>query len=87
MTAHLDVRVQPGAKRESVTAQPDGSLRVSVRAPALEGRANRAVEELLAKTLGIPRSRVRIIRGESARQKVVEVETLDAEECLRRIGS
>lgn len=70
----VNVRVVAGAGREAVVPQTDG-LKVYVRAPALEGRANAAAVEALAAHFGVAASRVRIVRGERSRQKVVEVVT------------
>ncbi len=63
----------------------DQVLRVRVTAPPEEGRANDAVVALLAKALGVPKSRVRILRGHTARNKVVSVEGLTPEEAARRL--
>ena len=56
-----------------VTAPPDG------------GRANIALVELLAKVLGLPKTKVRIVRGSSSRNKVVEFQGLDEEELQTRL--
>lgn len=70
----ISIRVQPGASRDRVAGFRDGTLRVSVTAPPQDGRANAAVLELLAETLGVAKSRLRILRGHSSRDKVVAVE-------------
>jgi uncharacterized protein len=69
----LRVRVQPGARKPGVEALPDGTLKIKVTAPAHEGKANQAVIEALAVHLRIPKSRVRILSGETSRSKLVEV--------------
>lgn len=75
----LSIRVIPNAARASVVGwQPDGTLKVKVCAPPEGGRANEAVVELLADSLGLSRRAVRIVSGETARNKRVEVEGLDA---------
>lgn len=51
----------------------DGSLRIRVTAPAIEGRANAAVVVLVARWLGVARSRVRVMRGAAGRRKWIEV--------------
>ena len=69
----LRIRVKPGAHADSVSKEPDGSLRVSVRARAQEGKANEAVVKAVAKFLRVPKSRVSIVSGLSSRTKVLEV--------------
>lgn len=63
----------------------DGVLRVRLSAAPVEGRANEALVKLLAERLGVPRSRVAILRGMASRNKVVVVEGLDDEEARRRL--
>ena len=81
----ITLRVQPGASRNRVSGVRDGTLRVSVTAPPSDGRANAAVLELLAATLRVARSRLRIVRGHSSRDKVVAVEGLTVEEVQLRL--
>ena len=56
-----------------------------IAAPPERGKANRAVEELLAEALGVPRDRVAVVAGRTARRKLVEVEGLEAPEVVRRL--
>jgi uncharacterized protein YggU (UPF0235/DUF167 family) len=74
----ITVRVRPGARAEAVGGTWPGprgpALLVSVRARAVEGRANGAVLTLLAETFGLPRSRVRLQSGARSRDKVVDLE-------------
>ncbi len=79
----LSVRVQPRASRNRVSGLRDGFLRVSVTAPPQDGRANAAVLELLADTLGVAKSSLRIVRGHSARDKSVYVEGMSTGEIQR----
>ena len=81
----LKVRVQPKASRNQVDGYEDGTLRLRVSAPPVDGKANSSVIALLAKTLGISKSKLQIIRGQSSRDKSVSVETLTEEEVRRRI--
>jgi len=69
----LRVRVKPGAHEEKVSREPDGSLLVSVRARAQEGKANEAVVKAVAGFYHVPKSRVRILTGLSSRTKTLEV--------------
>ena len=56
-----------------------------IAAPPERGKANRALEELLASTLDIPRDRVSLVAGAASRRKVVEVAGLEAPEVVRRL--
>ena len=69
----LDVLVQPRASRARIGPIHEGRLKVAVTAPPVEGEANRAVVELLARSLGLARSQVEVVRGESSRRKTVRV--------------
>jgi uncharacterized protein (TIGR00251 family) len=81
----IKVRVQPKSSRNQVDGFQDGALRVRVTAAPTEGQANAAVIALLAKTLGVSKSRLEIIRGYSSRDKVVSVDTLTEQEVRRKI--
>ena len=72
------MRVLPRARRSELTGMRAGALVVRVAAPPVEGKANAAVCALLAERAGVPRSRVSIVRGAAARDKVVRVEGVDA---------
>ncbi|HEV2213074.1 MAG TPA: DUF167 domain-containing protein [Gammaproteobacteria bacterium] len=69
----LTVRVQPGARADTVMGVADGALRIRLAAPAQEGRANEALREFLAARLGTAKSRVEIIKGQTGRLKLVKV--------------
>ncbi|HVA26016.1 MAG TPA: DUF167 domain-containing protein [Chloroflexota bacterium] len=82
--ARLSVRVQPGASRDEL--RPEGStLRAWLAAPAVEGKANKRLIELVAKLLRVPRSHIRLVRGETAREKLLEIDGLDAPELAARL--
>jgi uncharacterized protein (TIGR00251 family) len=73
-TVVLSVRVQPGASRDELIGEVEGALKVRLRAPALEGRANEALIEFLAGLLKRPKSAVRILNGERSRLKRMEIQ-------------
>jgi len=76
----LAIRVQPRAKRTEVAGERAGAVVIRVSAPPVDGKANEAVCRLIADRLGVPKSAVRIVRGESARDKVVRIDGLSADE-------
>ena len=85
-SALVRVRLQPRAKRDEIIGERDGTLIVRVSAPPVEGRANAALCRLLARALDVAPSRVSVVRGASAREKVVRVDGLEAADALRRLG-
>jgi len=85
--ATFTVKVHPRAKKNAVTGEIGDALKVALTAPPVEGKANTACIKFLAEILGVPRSSITIITGESSRQKLVRVAGLSAEELRVRIGS
>jgi len=77
--ADLTVRLQPRAHRDEVVGERDGVVVIRVTAPPVDGKANAALCRLIAKRAGVAPSRVEIVRGHTAREKVIRVEGLDAE--------
>ena len=71
--AEFALRVTPRAGRNALTEE-DGTLRASVTAVPEDGRANRAVAELLAEALGVAKTRLTLIRGATARDKVFRLD-------------
>ena len=74
MTFTVDVLVQPRASRAKLGPRHDGRNKVAVTAPPVDGEANAAVIELIAKSLGIPRSAVTVIAGLSSRRKTLSID-------------
>ena len=69
----LAVKVTPGARQEALEVAED-KLLAKVRANAEDGKANAAVLELLAQALGLPTSRLRLLRGATSREKLIGIE-------------
>ncbi|HEX4806131.1 MAG TPA: DUF167 domain-containing protein [Conexibacter sp.] len=87
MAVELDVRVIPRAARDQLAGTRDGRLLVRVTAPPLDGRANAAVCALLAKAAGVPKGAVSVVRGETSRDKRVQIEAdVDARDVRRALG-
>jgi uncharacterized protein len=86
VTARITVRVQPRARREEIAGERDGALVVRVTAPPVEGRANYALRRLLAKRLGIAPGRVSVVRGATARDKLVEIDGMEPEAVRRALS-
>ncbi|HEX2501959.1 MAG TPA: DUF167 domain-containing protein [Methylomirabilota bacterium] len=83
----LTVEVRPRAGRDEIVGWQGTALRVRVAAPPVAGAANLAVCALLAAELGCARSQVVIVRGQTARTKVVRVLGVSAGEAAARLGT
>jgi uncharacterized protein (TIGR00251 family) len=68
----VNVRVVPRAKK-ALIKQGEGSLKIDVPAHPENGRANQAAIELLSKYFTISKSKIRILKGEKAREKIIEL--------------
>ena len=79
------VRVQPRSSRACVDGAHGDAVRVRVHAAPVDGGANADVIEVLAEALDVPKREVRIVSGETSRQKVVEVGGLTAEQARMRL--
>ena len=84
--ARLKLHVTPGAREDALAGWEGDSLRLKVRARPEKGRANEAVLRLLAGYLGLPPSRLALVRGAASRDKMVEVEGLSEDELRARLG-
>ena len=84
--ATLAVRAQPGARKTAVIGEQAGSLKVAVTAPPADGRANEALVEVLKDWLGVKRSQVELLGGQTNRNKVFLVRGLTAEALAQRIA-
>ena len=69
----LDVLVQPRASRVRVGPVRQDRLVVAVTSPPVDGEANRAVVDALARALGVARGQIEVVRGETSRRKTVRV--------------
>jgi uncharacterized protein (TIGR00251 family) len=73
----LSVRVVPRASKPSLTVEADGSLKVRLKAPPVEGAANDELIDVLAGVFGVPRRHVAIVGGTRARSKRVSIDGID----------
>lgn len=84
--AALTIRVTPRARRTEVgEVMADGTLRIRVQQPPVEGKANQALIKFLAMVLGVRKRRIEIVAGERGLDKIVSVLDMTAEEAERRI--
>lgn len=73
----LELHVQPGAKVTTVVGEHGGRLKLKISAPAVDNKANTFLLAWLATQLGVPRTAVQLVRGETVRHKTVSVRGLE----------
>jgi len=84
--AALAVRLTPRAsKNEIVEILSDGTVKVHVTAPPVEGQANEALLKFLGQVLGVPRSRLDVVAGATGRDKLISVIDMDAADVHKKI--
>jgi uncharacterized protein (TIGR00251 family) len=84
--ADLRVRLQPRARRDEVLGERAGAIVVRVTAPPVDGRANAALCALVAEAAGVAPSRVSVVRGHTARDKLVRVDGVEESALRRALG-
>jgi hypothetical protein len=70
----LRIKVKPGSKTDEIVREADGSLKVKIRAQPMEGKANRYLVEYLSTVLGLPKSKITLLKGETNSFKTLEIE-------------
>jgi uncharacterized protein (TIGR00251 family) len=86
--AALTIRVTPRARKTEISGfMDDGTLRVRVSAPPVEGKANAALIKFLAKVLGVRKNKIEIIAGEKSLDKIVSILDISAEQVQKKILS
>ncbi len=76
----LPVRAQPGARRNEIRGEQDGMLKVSVTQAPEKGKANKAIIALLSKSLGLRKSQIELIAGETSKQKRFLIRDVETDE-------
>ena len=85
--ARIAVVLRPGASRDEVQGFHQGVLRVQVKAPPIDGKANASLGEILAWLLGVPPSSVAVLRGARSRRKLLSVEGVSQKEAEEKLAA
>ncbi len=80
------VRAHPNAKKNGITGEHHGALKVSVTAPPQEGRANAAILEVLCEWLALKRSQVELLSGAHSRDKRFLIRGVSPSELVVKLG-
>lgn len=83
----IDVLVQPRASRTKIVGEHDGRLKIALAAPPVDGEANAALIAFVAERLGVKKSDVSLISGETSRRKRLAVRTMPLEEVAVKMAA
>lgn len=84
--AAIAIRVTPRASKNEITEiRSDGTVKVHLTAPPVEGQANEVLLKFLSKILGVSQSRLEIVAGATGRDKIVSVLDMDADSVHKKI--
>lgn len=70
----LTVHTTPNAKQNEIKWLDEDTCKIKITAPAVDGKANKALVEFLSEEFGVAKSKIQIVRGLTARMKQVEVD-------------
>ncbi|MDF1815922.1 MAG: DUF167 domain-containing protein [Verrucomicrobiales bacterium] len=85
--SRLSVKVMPNAKQTRFVEWMDGGvLRIRLAAPPVDGKANKVLIDFLAKSFGLRKSQIKIVKGEKSREKTIDVSGIEDDELLQMVN-
>lgn len=81
----LELSIQPKASSNAIVGVHQGTLKVRITAPPVEGAANKACIQLLAKTFGVPKTGTKLLKGGKSRRKTVLLRNLGLKDVERKL--
>jgi len=84
--AQFVLRVQPRSSRNAIAGVIGDAVKLAITAPPVDGKANQAVIDFLAKLFSVPKSSITILSGETGRNKLIAVRSLTAEQVRKLLG-
>jgi uncharacterized protein len=81
----IRIKAQPNASKNEIIGFMGDELKIRVSAPPESGKANKAIESLLAQKLGVKKSQIRIVSGLANTHKVIEISNLNEEQLKEKL--
>jgi uncharacterized protein (TIGR00251 family) len=81
----IEIKAVPNAPKSEVVGWLGDALKVKIHAPPVEGKANQALCEFLAKELDLSKRAVRLLQGDASRKKILEIEGMTREQVVERL--
>lgn len=84
--AVIRVKVLPRSSKTEIAGKADGVYRIKLTAPPVDGKANKALINFLAKKTGLPKRKFQIVSGEHSRNKTIRILDVTSEEVMKSLG-
>lgn len=81
----IKVKIAPGSSKNKIIGVYDDSLKITITAPAVEGKANKKCIAYLAKYFDIAKSKIEIISGKNSKNKLIKIYDINQKEFLEKI--
>ena len=84
----MQLQVQPNAPKSALVGEHNQKLKIKIKSPPVDGKANEALEEFVAELFGVSKSKVRVVKGLTSRLKTLEIQGIniaDAEKILDNV--
>lgn len=75
----ISVKVKPTSRTDEISRDENGLLRVKIKAPPVDGKANKYLLEYFSKLLHLPKSKIKLLKGETSQFKELEIEIEEKE--------
>ncbi len=76
----IRIKLTPRASRDEIIGKETGAFKLKLTAPPVEGKANKALQQFLAKKLGVPKRDIQIVSGHRSRVKLIRIHGLSYED-------
>ena len=83
---YLHIKVTPNASRNEILGFTDGVLQVKIAAPPVRGKADRELTSFLSQALGVSKSSISIVKGQTSRNKVITIDGLTQSDIVKRLS-
>ena len=87
ISATFSVRIQPRSSKNGVTRMEDGTLKIRLTAPPVDGAANEALVKFLSEALSVSKSQVEIVTGHTSREKRVKISGMSEADVIHLLNT
>ena len=83
----ISLHVLPNAPKSQIVGEHNGSLKIKIKAPPVDGKTNEAIVKFFSDVLGISKSKIEILKGDKSKEKSLQVKDLSLEQIQAKVES